>query len=124
MDPLIAYATPPQKRRRLHEVIVTPPRYSDLLAAFGARQTPTSQSRMEKEAGHELRQKPAVSYAESQSSSTPNGSQYASEFGSPQSSRTSQPEHKNVIDLMDGDSEDELGSGEVIHGMLFMSHLD
>ena len=110
-DPLAAPQTPPLKRRKLTVVQPSPPKLSDLLAAFGARRLPESVSRMAKEAdGRDLRpSKQGFSYAESDESISPTPSPGNSSFGgSTESSKTS------VVDLVGSDSEDELqASGEV-----------
>ncbi|KAI7609888.1 hypothetical protein KC346_g8985, partial [Hortaea werneckii] len=84
------HSTPPPKRRRMVQSGV--PRTSDLLAAFGARSTPTSVSRMNRDsvAGRGLREKMDVDYAESAPSSEQNSPGSASSFGDKvDSSRTS-----------------------------------
>ncbi|KAI6937186.1 hypothetical protein KC355_g15843, partial [Hortaea werneckii] len=83
-------STPPPKRRKM--VQSGGPRASDLLAAFGAQNTPTSVSRMHRDSlsGRGLRQKTDVDYAESAPSSEQNSPGSASSFGDKvDSSRTS-----------------------------------
>ncbi|KAK3706971.1 hypothetical protein LTR37_012470 [Vermiconidia calcicola] len=121
-DPLSTFTTPPSKRRKLVSVQPSPPKLSELMAAFGAKQLPSSASRMDKiTASKELRpQRPGVTYAESESSNSPTGRTDASSFdGSPVSSKTSVK--LNGSFNSDGereqshDSDDELHSDDVIH---------
>jgi len=66
-------------------------------------------------AGHELRHKGAVSYAESEDSSSPASARSVSSFNDdPQTSHT-------TVTPDEEDSEDELQSDDVIHGMLIAS---
>lgn len=97
--------TPPSKRRKLASVAVTPPRYSDLLAAFGARRVPSSVSKMSRESVgvRQLRAetKQGFSYAES------DGSEVASPNGSSSSFREAAGtgDTRTSIDLTGSDSE-------------------
>lgn len=87
----LTLTTPPPKKRRLLSVKPSPPRLSDLMAAFGAKRTPSSLSKMERQsaAGHEMRAKATVNYAESDESAQASP-QSASSFGGPaESSNTS-----------------------------------
>lgn len=89
-DPPTSFDTPPPKRRKLAAVAITPPRYSDLLAAFGARRVPSSISRMLKETEGVRALRPeskttGFSYAETDTSDmiTPKSSPNGSSFGEP-----------------------------------------
>ncbi|KAK0799321.1 hypothetical protein LTR75_009301, partial [Friedmanniomyces endolithicus] len=107
------FETPPAKRRQLLAIRPTPPHLSDLMTAFGAQKTPESRSKMQRLlAGHDMRTKTAVNYAESESS--PDSSpQSASSFEDPVSSRTSIPPESRV-NSDEESSEDELHSQDVI----------
>ncbi|KAK5735455.1 hypothetical protein LTR17_008153 [Elasticomyces elasticus] len=87
----LPFETPPPKRRQLIAIQPSPPRLSDLTSAFGMQKIPGSLSKMQRQtAGHEMRAKTRVSYAESEESQSANSSpQSASSFGDPVSSRTS-----------------------------------
>lgn len=108
MDPP---ATPSSKRRKLTDIVPTfPKRLSDLLASFGASRSPMSTSRMNKETAGS-RQKPAVSYAESESSNA---------LSSPHSSFEDSPSSKlPETDGEDDDNEEEqqTSSQDVIHAV-------
>lgn len=107
MEPPATPRFPPPKRRRVEGVQPTPPprKLSDLLASFGASQSPMSTKRMT-EQSHSLRQKPAVTYAESESSSIA--------AMSPQSSFANSPVKSNADNVDDNMSEDD----DTIHGRL------
>ncbi|GAB7361681.1 hypothetical protein MBLNU230_g1730t1 [Neophaeotheca triangularis] len=79
---------------------------SDLLASFGAHQSPDSKKRMErsKNIAQALRQKPAFSYAESDGSGSPAPSPAKSSYSEPQ---TPAPEQQDVSDDEDEEDEDE-----------------
>lgn len=113
--------TPPSKRRKLDLVVVTPPRYSDLLAAFGARRVPSSVSKMsrENEGVRKLRNETktqGLSYAESDDSDVVTPKSEASNFGGAavgSDTRTS-------IGLTDSDGEEDgdvESEDDVIAGM-------
>lgn len=129
-DPLSTFLTPPSKRRKLAAVQPSPPKLSDMLAAFGAQRLPSSVSRMQKEAddARNLRPaKPRVSYAESDSEPvTPTSSPGGSSFGEAgESSKTSiiidddtdEELQRDIARQVMEDDEDELQSEDVIHGM-------
>lgn len=104
-----AFSTPPAKRRRVLAVKPPAPRLSDMMAAFGAQKSPESVSRMQrKSAGHDMRPKIQVNYAEPESeSTTPDSSpRSASSFEDAVSSRTS---------LMPGSAEDSEDSEDELH---------
>lgn len=119
-------STPPSKRRKLASVAVTPPKYSDLLAAFGARRVPSSVSKMSKESAgvRQLRAetKQGFSYAESDDSGepSPNGSSGGSAFGEAAATGGT----RTSIDLTGTDSEEEHDEAEsdddVIEGHSFL----
>ncbi|GAB1735758.1 hypothetical protein NU219Hw_g5104t1 [Hortaea werneckii] len=106
------HSTPPPKRRKMAQS--GPPRASDLLAAFGAKNTPTSVSRMHRNslADRGLRQKTDVDYAESAPSSEQNSPGSASSFGDKvDSSRTSTAPNGG------DDSENESGKDDSDHSV-------
>ena len=123
-DPLTDPAsTPASKRRKLDSVVVTPPPYSDLLAAFGARQVPSSVSKMSKQS-ERMRQlrgetkTQGFSYAESDDSdlASPNASPGSSSGGHQANAGAA----RTTVDLTSSDSDDgddESGSeDDVIEG--------
>lgn len=113
----LLFHTPPFERRRLVSVQPTPPRLSDLLAAFGARSLPVSSSRMSRDTDKKSNLRPeraSFSYAESGGSSSPATDSAASSFnGSLTSSKTSSRIEESA------ESEDELqqDDADCIRGM-------
>ena len=107
----LLFHTPPSTARRLLSVQPSPPRLSDLLAAFGARSLPVSSSRMsrdtDKKSNVGLRpERASFTYAESEGSSSPVADSAASSFnGSPASSKTSSRIEESAESA---ESEDEL----------------
>ena len=108
----------------------SPPKLSDLLAAFGARRLPSSASRMDGVNAKALRpEKPGFSYAESDGSNSPGAESNASSFeDSPESSKTSlklygDGESDDELQQVNGDKH-EVHSDDVIHGMPFRITLD
>ncbi|KAK5108984.1 hypothetical protein LTR62_007618 [Meristemomyces frigidus] len=107
--------TPP-KRRKLLAVQPSPAKYSDLLHAFGARQSPSSASRissasrMQRElTGRDARPRSSVNYAESTDTSTPNDSPRSNfSYEDAASSKTSSPPKS------DNDTGDQLDTTETI----------
>ncbi|KAK3073571.1 hypothetical protein LTR53_004723 [Teratosphaeriaceae sp. CCFEE 6253] len=97
----LTFDTPPPKRRQVVAVNPSPPRLCDLLFASRAQSIPESTGRMQRNsAGHEMRTKATVNYAESDTSSPVNSPQ--SSFEGPVSSRTSIPAESEA------DSDDEI----------------
>ncbi|KAK5115624.1 hypothetical protein LTR85_009795 [Meristemomyces frigidus] len=119
----LTLTTPPTKRRRLMSSKPSPPRLSDLMAAFGARSTPDSVTKRDRQSagGHEMRHKSAVHYAESESSaqsSPKSASSFGEKSGSSKTSLMVNSKEDTEDELMgdgNGDSEDELQSSDVIH---------
>lgn len=113
-------STPPTKRRKVMSVNPSPRRLSDLMASFGARSTPDSVSKANRQSagGHGMRQTSAVNYAESQSSAE-SSPKSVSSFGEKQESSTTSltggnSKEETEDEQMAGDSEDELHSSDVI----------
>ncbi|SMR61289.1 unnamed protein product [Zymoseptoria tritici ST99CH_3D1] len=119
MDPIDLTSlpeTPPHKKRKVALLVPVLPRMSssDLLAQFGAHQSPASIRKMDREtAGHRLRGTAAVSYAESPTSTAENSPSKASDFDN-----TPQPYNNGYNDVRSDsdDSEDELAE-DTIHAV-------
>ena len=110
---------PPTKRRRIMSAVaLTPPRLSDLMAAFGARRAPTSAKReRQSAAGHDMRAKTTVNYAESESSahSSPKStSSFGEVSGSSKTSLVQNSKPESEDDDGEEDSEDELQAGNAV----------
>lgn len=102
--------TPLPKRRKLMPIVAkpSPKKLSDLLSVFGARKSLSSVSAMNRTPvkGHRLRGAANISYAESPSSA----------LSSPRTVSSVDGDQGEVDDVMDGASEDQLTSDDVIHG--------
>lgn len=131
-DPLTSFQTPPRKGRKATAVQLSPPRLSDLMAAFGARRLLMSIGRMEMQSDRQrLRPlKQPFSYAESDSDVTPQTSPGSSFEDSFESSKTSIELHDDETDdelqdgadaAKEGQDNDELQSDDVIVGTLLVS---
>ena len=127
-DPLSSFLTPPSKRRKLMAVLASPPKLSDLMAAFKATQSPMSASRTQKVTevpeSREFRPTKRISYAETDTSSMQASPGSSAGEGSYQESpgegtvdSEDEPQKKPVVIDLDIDTdEDELQSDAIIHG--------